>query len=150
MNFSIRPMEEKDLLITFQWRNEPDVVKTAMTVDIISYKEHEAMFKFNNSIKLVFEVNGHPAGYVQVSRDPDENKGEWAFHMGKKHKGKGLSTIMLKIALYYLINVEGYTEVYAKVKPDNALSQGLHTKLSFTYTGKDKDLFTYSKKLCSS
>lgn len=149
MEFKLRPMEAKDLDNTLMWRNDPDVLKTALTPNIITAKEHEAMFLYNNSIKLIFEVNGDPAGYVQVSRDPDKAQGEWSFHMSKRYRGQGLSNIMLGAALYYLAKKEGYTKIYSQVKEDNKISRNVHAKLGFSIDMVDSH-YHLSKKLCSS
>lgn len=140
MEFILRPVEELDLEITFNWRNDPEVLKMAQTADPVTYFEHFAMFKHNNSIKLIFEVDKIPVGYVSVARDPDAPMGEWSFHMGPEYRGKGLSEIMLKTALYYLKTKEGYIKVLSRVKKDNNISKHLHYKLGFNYT-EDKDNF---------
>lgn len=140
MEFNLRPVEECDLKLTLEWRNDPNVLKQAQTPDPISYFEHFASYKYNNSIKLIFEVDKTPVGYVTITRDPDAPAGEWSFHMGKTHRGTGLSEIMLKSALYYFKNKEGYVKVVSKVKKDNSISKHLHYKLGFTYT-QDKDNF---------
>jgi RimJ/RimL family protein N-acetyltransferase len=148
MEFRLRPMEEKDLLVTLEMRNDPDVLKTAITPNVISPHEHAAMFYHNNSLKLIFEVDKHVAGYVQVSRDPDYNTGEWSFHVHKNYKGKGLATVMLGAALYYLVTKEGYKSVLARIKYDNAISKHLHNKLGFKYIDDKDGTFNFEKNLC--
>jgi len=147
MDFKLRLMEAKDLALTLAWRNDPTVLRTAVTPNPISDKEHEAMFLHNNAIRLVFEVDGDPAGFVQVNRDPDELKGEWSFHMSKKYRGKKLSVIMLEATLYYLVTREGYKEVIAFVKEDNSVSEHLHQKLGFNDCGVKDGLIEFSKRL---
>ena len=150
MNFKLREMTEADLIVALQWRNDPKVLKTAMTPNPISYKEYEAMLLYNNAIKLIFEVDGIPAGNIQISRDPDKPTGEWSFHLSKDYRGKGLSMIMLSAALYYLASKEGYEEVTAKVKFDNEISKEIHNKLGFEFLGYDKDNnLDFKKKLCT-
>jgi len=143
MDLKLRPMEEKDLQVTFDWRNDPEVLKHAQTSNPISFNEHEAVFKFNNAVKLVFEYNGDPAGYVSVTRDPDDSIGEWSFHMGSKYRGKGLAEIMLKAALYYLAKEEGYTGLTSAVLKHNNISIHLHKKLGFELTGTKNNFNEY-------
>lgn len=131
MDFTIRPMDEFDLSTTLEWRNDPTVLASAKTSNPISMNEHEAMYKYNNAIKLVFEFNNVPVGYVQFSRDPDHAAGEWSFHMAPEWRGKGLSEIMLKAALYYVNKKEGFEYVTSFVKKDNFISNKLHIKLGF-------------------
>lgn len=132
MKFELRPMEDKDLAITFEWRNDPEVLKNAQTSNPISYNEHEAMFKWNNALKLIFEVDGEPAGYVASTRSTENLNTEWSFHMGKAHRGKGLSQIMLRAALYYLKYKVGYHCITSTVLDHNHKSIDLHIKLGFT------------------
>jgi len=147
MEFKIRPMNSTDLPDTLSWRNDPEVRKTSITNDIISAKEHEAMFLYNNAIKLIFEVENKSCGYIQISVDPDTKKGEWAFHISNKYKGKGLSTIMLSLALYYLKEKYEYKEIEANVKVDNKVSIHLHSKLGFKCQYERDRLYYYTKKL---
>lgn len=131
MRCELRPMESKDLPITFAWRNEDQVRKTSMSSNPISFNEHEAMFKYNNAVKLIFEVDGSPAGYVSCSRDPDEPTGEWGFHLGPDARGKGYSEIMLRMALIELKRL-GFTWLTAQVRLANLPSLHIHNKLDFT------------------
>lgn len=141
MNFTIRPMDEFDLATTLEWRNDPVVLASAKTSNPISMAEHEAMYKYNNSIKLVFELDDVPVGYVQFNRDSDYRRSsEWSFHVAPEWRGKGLSQIMLKCALYYVKTKENFTEINAFVKKDNLISVKLHEKLGFCRV-EDKDNF---------
>ena len=146
MKFELRPMEEKDLDITFSWRNDPEVLKYAQTSNPISYNEHESVFKFNNALKLVFEVDNEPAGYVSCTRSTENLNTEWSFHMGKAHRGKGLSEIMLRSVLYYLKHKENYHCITSTVWEHNEKSINLHNKLGFaegTPEGKFKTYYLY-------
>lgn len=147
MKFVIRPMEEKDLEVTLKWRNDLEVLKNAQTPQPISEKEHEAVFKYNNAVKLIFEVDSTPAGFVSCTRNPDIAEGEWSFHMSKEFRGKGLSEIMLQSALYYLKKEEAYEKIYATVRKHNNISKHLHYKLGFNYIGDKDDFFEYSLNL---
>lgn len=147
MEFKLRPMQEKDLQITYEWRNDPEVLKYAQTSNPISFKEHEAHFRFNNSIKLIFELNQDPAGYVSCTNSEDSTKGEWGFHMSAKYRGKGLSQIMLQSALYTLKNEYGYRMLDSAVLKNNAKSKHLHYKLGFKYTHDKGDFHLYEVKL---
>lgn len=140
-------MEEKDLELTFQWRNDPEVLKNAQTTNQISYKEHEAHFKFNSAVKLVFDIDGQSAGFLACTKDPDQPVGEWSFHMSSYYRGQGLSEIMLRIGLYYLKHKEGYQSLTSRVAKHNSVSKHLHYKLGFKTTGDKHDFFEYEIKL---
>lgn len=131
MKCVLRPMEESDLLTTYAWRNDEAVRNTAQTNNIISYEEHQANFKYNNAVKLVFEVDGAPAGYVSCTKDPDYAVGEWAFHLSSEFRSKSLAQIMLRMALLDLASL-GYKNITARVRVNNPLSTHLHNKLGFS------------------
>jgi len=143
MNFRLRPMNENDIELTFKWRNDPLVRNNAQSVQEISLNEHAAWVKFNNSVKLIFEVDDIPAGFISVTRDPENNSGEWAFHMAPDMRGQGLSELMLKAALYYLAKKEGYDTIYSTVRVYNVLSKHLHEKLEFSKCGEDEEYIKY-------
>lgn len=147
MEFKLRPMEERDLEVTLNWRNDPEVLKSAKTSNKISAEEHKAVFLYNNAIKLVFEVDSILSGYVQFNRDPDQNTGEWSFHMSPESRGKGLSEIMLKAALYYIKKEEGYIAVTAIVQKHNTISNHLHKKLGFDLVGIIGNFWKYDLAL---
>lgn len=147
MNFSLRLMTEKDLKITHAWRNDPEVLKHAQGSNPISFKEHEAIFKWNNAIKLIFELDGDPVGFISVSRDPDKMEGEWGFHIGEEYRGQGLSQIMLEATLFYLAKEEAYEKVTSAVKSNNLKSRHLHDKLGFKHIGHKDEYHLYEKEL---
>jgi len=147
MEFKIRPQKNEDLEITFQWRNDPEVLKNAQTSNVISFNEHEAMYKFNNSVKLIFEVDGVPAGIIACTRITNELGGEWSFHMGADHRGKGLSEVMLNAALFYLGKEEAYERITSRVLSTNAISKHLHSKIGFKQTGEKDNFFEYEIEL---
>lgn len=147
MSTKLRPMTEADLDITFQWRNDPEVLKNAQTPSPISFKEHEAMFTHNNAVKLVYEVDGKPAGFVSCSREPEAGIGEWAFHLGDGYRGKGLAENMLKAALLYLKQEESYNTIKSRVFVHNLVSNYLHIKLGFDNASNKYNFIEYEIKL---
>lgn len=147
VKFELRPVEEKDLDVTLSWRNDPEVLKSAKTSNKISIEEHRAMFLYNNAIKLIFLVDDTPTGYVQFTRDPDQALGEWSFHFSSDARGKGLSEIMLKAALYYIKKEEGYIAVTSVVQKHNTISNHLHKKLGFDLVGDKGNFFEYDLAL---
>lgn len=130
MKVELREMTIEDLQLTYKWRNDPVVRDMAMTSHEISYAEHEAMFHWNNSHKLIFELNEVPCGYVSCTKDPDSAEGMWAFHMASEARGKGLASIMLRLALMWL-KEQGYKKIHSEVKLINGRSHNLHVDLGF-------------------
>lgn len=136
-------MDEFDLSTTLEWRNDPVVLASAKTSNPISMNEHEAMYKYNNSIKLIFDFNDVPVGYIQFNLDPDTTSSEWSFHIAKEWRGKGLSEIALKLALYYIKHKEDLSSITAFVRKNNTASNHLHNKLGFQLSQTKDDFYMY-------
>lgn len=135
-------MEEKDLAVSYTWRNDPLVRKMAMSDNEISYAEHEAMFKWNNSVRLIFEFNGVPSGFLACTKEESSTEGSWSFHLAPEARGKGLAAIMLRLGLIYLKNI-GYTTIKSEVKLYNSRSLDLHIDLGFESVQVEDSLADY-------
>lgn len=148
MDAVLRPMEDRDLQVTYEWRNDPIVRQFAMSDHTVSWAEHESMYRYNSSLRLIFEFDGVPCGFISCSKDEETTEGTWSFHMAPDSRGKGLSSIMLQMALLYLKQA-GYTQIHSEVQINNPISQGLHGKLNFEYVTLNEagPYFVYVKNL---
>ena len=76
--YSLRPLEERDLQMVLQWRNSERVHSKMLTDHKIVWEEHFAWFQRikDNPIKrnLIFEFLGRPIGYIGYT-EYDEEKG---------------------------------------------------------------------------
>ena len=76
--YSLRPLEERDLQMVLQWRNSERVHSKMLTDHKIAWEEHVAWFQRikDNPIKrnLIFEFLGRPIGYIGYT-EYDEEKG---------------------------------------------------------------------------
>ena len=68
MNYTLRPLEEKDLPLILEWRNSDRVHSQMLTNHRITWDEHYAWFQRmkEQSIRrnFVFEYRGKPIGYI--------------------------------------------------------------------------------------
>lgn len=73
--YSVRPLEEKDLRMVLAWRNSERVHSKMLTDHKITWEEHEAWFKRAkaNPVKrnLVFCYLGRPIGYIGYTEYDD-------------------------------------------------------------------------------
>jgi RimJ/RimL family protein N-acetyltransferase len=139
----IRPMEDKDISEAFDWRNDLLVLQMGDSDEPVTKADFNAWAKFNNALKLIFEVNGKRAGIVSVSKDPETLTGEWAFHLAPMFRRKGLSEVMLRLALYYIRHQTDYIGIYARVRHNNPVSHKLHKRLHFQVEVIDNDFSKY-------
>lgn len=117
----------KDTVISFEYE----------VPDITAFKERMANIQSRYPY-LVCEVNGDIAGYAYASRHRDREAYSWSvdasvyvapkFH--RKNIGKTLYT-----ALFEILKLQGYYNVYAGVTVPNVKSEGLHEAIGFKPVG---------------
>ena len=77
MNYTLRPLEEKDLSIILDWRNSEKVHSKMLTDHKITWDEHYSWYQRmkEQPIKrnLVFEYKGKPIGYIGYTEFDEEN-----------------------------------------------------------------------------
>lgn len=75
--YSVRPLEEKDLRMVLDWRNSERVHSKMLTDHKITWEEHLAWFQRSkeNPVKrnLVFCYQGRPIGYIGYTEYDDVN-----------------------------------------------------------------------------
>ncbi len=75
--YSVRPLEEKDLRLVLDWRNSERVHSKMLTDHKITWEEHFAWFQRSkdNPVKrnLVFCYKGRPIGYIGYTEYDDVN-----------------------------------------------------------------------------
>lgn len=76
--YSIRPIEEKDLAMVLNWRNSERVHSKMLTEHKITWEEHFAWYQRikENSVKrnLIFEFAGRPIGYIGYTEYDEEKR----------------------------------------------------------------------------
>lgn len=74
--YTIRPLEEKDLEMVLAWRNSERVHSKMLTDHKITWQEHFSWFQRTkeNPVKrnLIFEYQGRPVGYIGYTEYDEE------------------------------------------------------------------------------
>lgn len=70
-DYSIRPIEDKDLKMLLEWRNSERIHVMMLTDHIITWEEHQKWFRqverYNPKRNFIFEYKGEPIGYIGYS-----------------------------------------------------------------------------------
>lgn len=137
----IRRANFDDLLTYFHWANEPETRKQAVHPDFIDLETHTKWFerKIASPVDFlfIFEINQQPVG--QVRFELDQGKYLISFSVDIHFRGKGLGTILIKMALEALQQELGHRpKVKAYVKPTNTASLHVFRQNSFLPKGKKK------------
>jgi len=77
-DYSIRPIEEKDLKLLLEWRNSERIHSLMLTDHKITWDEHNKWFqkisKYNPKRNFVFEYQSIPIGYMGYTEFDEINK----------------------------------------------------------------------------
>lgn len=114
------------------------------------YPTYEAVLKSilqpKNPKRLRFAIrtleHGELVGSINLTPDADNpQRGEIGCYMGSEYQRRGFATEATRMISEFAFGELGYRELYAKVHPENVVSQRVLTKTAFVKTGlKDGDL----------
>ncbi|WP_265132317.1 GNAT family N-acetyltransferase [Chryseobacterium oranimense] len=124
-NVLIRPLQKEDALISYQWRNDPEVWKyTGSRPDIEITKEIESewivkVLQDEKSKRFAILCDNEYIGNVHLN-NIENNAAEFHIFIGNKDFwGKGISQLATYQILYYAKEVLKLSEIYLYVKPEN-------------------------------
>jgi UDP-4-amino-4,6-dideoxy-N-acetyl-beta-L-altrosamine N-acetyltransferase len=136
----LRPMQEHDLPIVWQWRNSPRVRQGMFSDHEILWDEHVLWFERSHertdALNLLFEIGEIPVGVVQfTSIDRQNRRCNWGFYVGPDNAPKGTGFRMGCLALDFAFDSMGMRKICAEVLAGNVPSRNFHTKLGFSQEG---------------
>lgn len=105
----------------------------------------ESIVNPKNPKRLRFAMRnseGAVVGSINLTPDSDNpKKGEVGYYLGSEYQGMGFAADATKLLSEFAFAKLGYTEIYAKIHPDNKGSQKVVAKAGYKETGtKDGDL----------
>lgn len=121
---SCRKARQEDLITYFEWANDPETRQQAIHPEAISLENHSTWFlkKMESSKDFMFIFEQEDL-IGQVRFDAFEHYYVISYSVDKQHRGKGLGTILIKMALEALQQELGRRpSVLAYVKPSNPAS----------------------------
>lgn len=139
--FTLRPIEERDLDMVLSWRNSERVRSFMYTDHIITPEEHRAWFERTRTAEfpatLIFEFRGTPTGLKSFSQiDRHNNRCYWGFYLGEAELPRGCGTVMGFLALEYIFEQHGFRKVCAEAFSFNEGSIKYHKRLGFSEEGR--------------
>ena len=136
---SLRPAEEGDCELLWQWRNEENTRKWSFNTDHIPYQEHESWFlsklnSFDSEILIVLDESKREIGQVRFDISQGKSAGiNISIEASKRKKGYGSDA--LKLACQYASMKFNVIRVIAHIKEENKASIGPFTKAGFINKG---------------
>jgi RimJ/RimL family protein N-acetyltransferase len=134
LNFKLRPLKRSDFNLILTWRNHETVRLFSRDRSTISHREHlDWCADHSDLCRLIFEYQGRRAGFIKIDRD-----GFWSFYLKPSLIKKGLSKVMLQLALLYARQLE-LNEINALVHSANKVSLKLHRHFGFIQKSKQNE-----------
>lgn len=105
---SIRRATIDDMLLYFEWANDPDVRQNSFNQNPITLEEHEQWFQkkvlSSTSYLYVLECGGKPAGQIRFD-EIEPHTFEIDFTIAPDMRGYGIGIQLLKLGILELANV---------------------------------------------
>ena len=144
-NIYIRPIEENDIEIIRQWRNQDDVRNNFINNYIISSEQQKKWYtnylKNDKTDKMfLFYLEEEPIGCVALYNINQENKNAefGRLMIGKeKHRKKGYAQNATYRICKYGFNTLELENIYLSVFGDNIKAAKLYEKLGFKSIGEE-------------
>jgi UDP-4-amino-4,6-dideoxy-N-acetyl-beta-L-altrosamine N-acetyltransferase len=135
---TLRPLSEADLPLVRAWRNHPDVRRHLFSTHTIAEDEHRTWFERQQADATrrlwLFQRDGVPLGFVQLSGVQPGGIAEWGFYAAPGAP-RGTGTALGRAALAKAFGDEGLHKVCGQVLAGNAASLAFHRRLGFTEEG---------------
>jgi UDP-4-amino-4,6-dideoxy-N-acetyl-beta-L-altrosamine N-acetyltransferase len=134
----LRPMHEVDLEMVLQWRNSDEVRCFMYSSRRFGLEEHRRWFDAVrvavDSHPMILELQGNPAGFVNVGPVTDGGIARWGFYAAPgspRGTGKVLGTTALEFAFREL----RLHKIWGEALATNEASSRFHLRLGFRQEG---------------
>lgn len=130
----LRPACEEDIVLYYNWANDPEVRKNAVNTTPIPWATHQAWFASKlhdvNSRLFVLEAAGLPVGQIRFDRERDEARIDYSLESIVRGRGWGKRLVALGADLMQKIEP---IRLRAEVKAENEVSSAVFLRMGFTY-----------------
>lgn len=138
-DYMLRPARIDDLMLYFQWANDPDVRRNAFHQEPILLMSHQEWFTRkiadNRSYLYVLEKEGVPAGQIRFDTTDDRTL-EVDFSVAREFRGKGLGSVLLRLGVEALAqDAPRPVIVHGAVKRENTASCQAFLRAGFVEQG---------------
>ena len=134
----LRPMKPSDLERVRMWRNHSSVRQYMFATHEISLNEHQGWYVRTSKdpaiSHLIYEVEGRPCGFLNISRTRCADVANWGFYLAPgapRGSGRGLG----KAGLNYAFVELKLHKVCGQALCFNSRSIAFHKSLGFTEEG---------------
>lgn len=133
---SLRPANEDDCYLLWEWVNDPQNRKASFSQEFISWENHQKWF--HNKLKdlncyLFIAINTENQSIGQVRFEAEDcKKAEISISVSPLYRGLGYGSLILNQGLQKIFEETDIETVIAWIKPDNFSSQRIFEKANFS------------------
>ena len=131
----LRPAYAEDIILYYNWANDPEVRKNAINTSSIHWTTHQAWFASKlhdvNSRLFVLEASGLPVGQIRFDKKGDEARIDYSLDPIVRGRGWGPRLVALGADLMQKIEP---VRLRAEVKVGNDTSSAVFLRMGFTET----------------
>jgi UDP-4-amino-4,6-dideoxy-N-acetyl-beta-L-altrosamine N-acetyltransferase len=135
---SLRLMTKDELSVVLEWRNTPAVRNSMFSMEEITLQQHQQWFEnVNNTSEfslLILELDGKPAGFVNIKQISEGKIADWSFYAAPDSK-KGTGYVLCKMAVDYAFKELKMEKLNGQVISFNERSIAVHKRLGFKQEG---------------
>jgi RimJ/RimL family protein N-acetyltransferase len=143
----LRAAGREDVVSYFNWVNDPEVRKSSIHTEAISWVSHQAWFekKLNdsNSHLYVLEAAGLPVGQIRFDREGNEAKIDYSLDPLVRGRGWGSRLVALGSER---MQETGPMPLRADVKRDNEASRSVFLSQGFALAESRDDMFVFYRR----
>ena len=145
---SIRLVTLDDMLLLFQWANDPDVRNFAFRSEPIQLDDHKLWFenKLNsNSCSIyILEKDSIPVGQIRFDKSAEDKDYKIDYSISKEYRGQGLGNKIIQFGVNeHKKEMESGYCYLAEVKKDNTASQKCFENCGFRLIETTSSYFIY-------
>jgi len=134
----LRPVQEEDCRLIWEWANDPDVRAVSFTSEPIAWDNHVKWFRSRlNDPSCIFYISntseGVPIGQIRFDLEGEE--GVVSISIDSNHRGDGYGSAMISLASEKVFEVSNISVIHAYVKKGNDFSVRAFEKAGFKIEG---------------
>ncbi|MGH9512486.1 MAG: UDP-2,4-diacetamido-2,4,6-trideoxy-beta-L-altropyranose hydrolase [Terriglobales bacterium] len=137
----LRPAEENDCRLLWEWANDPEVRAASFSPALIAWDEHVAWFSRKQNdpdcrILVGVDVHSRPVGQFRVESRPD-GEGQIDVSLSPGCRGLGYGRCLIELGSRKVFSETAIERLHAFVKPENSISRRAFGRTGFTSLGEE-------------
>lgn len=150
MQCALRPVQESDVRVLYDWRNDELVRKNSFNEDKINFEEHKAWFasmlKNPNVFFYVLLADENPVGQIRLNKINDSCV--VSYSIAAPYRAQGYGKLILQLIENECVQKNFASSLVGYVKKNNVASQVIFKSLGYSES-YENSFYRYEKnELC--